>query len=65
MADRLHDAALERLAAEGAESVRLWVLEDNARARRFYEQRGWRVDGGERVVPFPPHPLDVSYARAL
>jgi tRNA dimethylallyltransferase len=65
VADRLHDAALERLAAEGVESVRLWVLEDNTRARRFYEKRGWRVDGGERVVPFPPHPLDVSYTREL
>jgi tRNA dimethylallyltransferase len=65
VADRLHDAALDRLAAEGADSVRLWVLEENARARRFYEKRGWHVDGAERVVPFPPHPLDVSYTRGL
>jgi tRNA dimethylallyltransferase len=65
VADVLHDAALDRLAAEGAGSVRLWVLEENARARRFYEKHGWRVDGGERLVPFPPHPLDVSYTREL
>jgi GNAT superfamily N-acetyltransferase len=24
----------------------LWVLEENARARRFYELAGWRPDGG-------------------
>jgi RimJ/RimL family protein N-acetyltransferase len=24
----------------------LWVLEDNPRARRFYERTGWSLDGG-------------------
>jgi tRNA dimethylallyltransferase len=65
LADRLHDAALRALLAEGARSARLWVLEDNVRARRFYERRGWRRDGSERVVPYPPHPLDVGYTKAL
>jgi hypothetical protein len=41
------------------------VLEDNARARRFYERRGWRPDGTDRIVPFPPHPLDVGYTKEL
>jgi GNAT superfamily N-acetyltransferase len=31
-----------------AEGV-LWVLPQNARARRFYEAAGWRADGGETV----------------
>ena len=53
------------IAAAGATSARLWVLEDNARARRFYERRGWRRDGSERVVPFPPHPLDIGYTKEL
>jgi tRNA dimethylallyltransferase len=65
LAGRLHDEALRLLAADGATSARLWVLEHNARARRFYERRGWRRDGSERVVPFPPHPLDVGYTRQL
>jgi GNAT superfamily N-acetyltransferase len=26
----------------------LWVLEENARARGFYEHRGWRADGARR-----------------
>jgi GNAT superfamily N-acetyltransferase len=65
VADRLHDEALRALAAAGAATAHLWVLEDNRRARRFYERRGWRRDGTDRVVPFPPHPLDVGYAKEL
>ena len=26
----------------------LWVLQENARARRFYERAGWRHDGGRK-----------------
>jgi ribosomal protein S18 acetylase RimI-like enzyme len=26
----------------------LWVLEDNPRARRFYEREGWSLDGGRK-----------------
>ena len=29
----------------------LWVLEDNARARRFYERGGWIADGTVRDAP--------------
>jgi len=65
VAARLHDEALRGIAAAGESTARLWVLEDNARARRFYERRGWRPDGSDRVVPFPPHPLDLGYTREL
>jgi ribosomal protein S18 acetylase RimI-like enzyme len=37
--------ALERLRASEFEDATLWVLEDNPRARRFYEIAGWRADG--------------------
>jgi GNAT superfamily N-acetyltransferase len=37
--------ALERLRTLGFEDATLWVLEDNPRARRFYEIAGWQVDG--------------------
>ena len=40
--------AEERLAAEYTEAT-LWVLEDNPRARRFYEAGGWRRDGARKV----------------
>ena len=65
VAARLHDRAVEELRAAGVARARLWVLEENARARRFYERRGWRADGSTRVVPFPPQPLDVGYALEL
>lgn len=61
----LHDAALAELAARGVERARLWVLEGNGRARRFYERRGWRPDGTSRVVEFEPHPIDLGYGRDL
>lgn len=34
-----------RLCAEGFESAVLWVLDDNPRARAFYEKLGWATSG--------------------
>jgi GNAT superfamily N-acetyltransferase len=61
LADELHDRALEVVRGLGSAGCRLWVLEDNARARRFYERRGWRENGETRVVEYPPNPLDIGY----
>jgi GNAT superfamily N-acetyltransferase len=61
IAVKLHDRALEIALELGSTRCHLWVLEDNARARRFYERRGWRENGQTRVVPYPPNPLDVGY----
>ena len=61
----LHDEVLARQRACGVTRCSLWVLEENARARRFYERLGWRENGETRVVPFPPHPLDVGYSIEL
>jgi GNAT superfamily N-acetyltransferase len=61
----LHDLALERLAALGFREARLWTLEGNASGRRFYERRGWSLTGETRVVPYPPNPIDVQYAKTL
>lgn len=65
VAQELHAAALDALREQGATSASLWCLVENPRARRFYEKHGWRLDGSERVVPFPPHPIDVGYAIEL
>ena len=61
LADALHEQALELVRALGSTRCHLWVLDDNARARRFYERRGWRENGETRVVEYPPNPLDVGY----
>lgn len=60
IADELHDAALA--AMSDCAELRLWTLTENRRARRFYEKRGWRLNGDTRVVPFPPNPVDVGYS---
>jgi RimJ/RimL family protein N-acetyltransferase len=37
--------AMDELRNLGARDAILWVLDENARARRFYEMLGWREDG--------------------
>jgi GNAT superfamily N-acetyltransferase len=63
--DRLHDAAVQALRGWGCGWGRLSVLEENHRARRFYERRGWWLDGRRMRTPFPPHPPMVGYTLAL
>ena len=60
----LHDLALVRLGQTNVQEAHLWTLTENHRARAFYEKRGWSLTGRTRVVPFPPHPIDVEYARS-
>jgi RimJ/RimL family protein N-acetyltransferase len=57
IADELHAAVVDH----GVTA--LWCLEENRRARRFYEKRGWRPNGRTRIVEYPPHPIDVGYSR--
>ncbi len=40
--------AEERLASD-YDSALLWVLEDNPRARHFYERAGWTADGARKA----------------
>ncbi|MGH2933445.1 MAG: GNAT family N-acetyltransferase [Gaiellaceae bacterium] len=65
VAGELHDAALAELRMLGGSEAQLWTLEHNERARRFYEKRGWQLNGRTRVVPFPPNPIDVGYSIEL
>lgn len=44
--------------------VTLWVLEGNASARRFYEQLGFKEDGGRKTYPGTEVP-EVRYRIAL
>lgn len=45
VASALLDYTEERFRVEGFETAVLWVLEDNPRARRFYERHGWTPSG--------------------
>jgi GNAT superfamily N-acetyltransferase len=65
VADRLHDGALERIAASGWLAAELDVMVDNLRARRFYERHGWAPDGRGQRSPFPPYPKLLGYQRSL
>jgi GNAT superfamily N-acetyltransferase len=59
-------AARERLRGLGVEDAALWVLQGNARARRFYEQDGWQPDGSQRTESYGDQPADeVRYRRHL
>ena len=46
---RLMDAALEKLSA--CPHLCLWAVKGNARAIRFYEKNGFRLNGEEKFVP--------------
>lgn len=49
----LFAAARSGLAERGWTEYRLWVLAENARARRFYERAGLSPDGTESTYPVP------------
>lgn len=58
-------AGRDRLRALGVAGAALWVLQDNSRARRFYERDGWRPDGTCRTETFGDRPVqEVRYRRA-
>lgn len=64
---QLHDAAQRGMRAFGAREAVLWVIRENARARAFYEHRGWRAEGGERRDDGATGPVvtEVRYRIAL
>ncbi|WP_408907037.1 GNAT family N-acetyltransferase [Streptomyces atratus] len=57
---------LTRATADGFPDLALWVLKENARARRFYERSGFLPDGAEE--PFEVDGVlvpEVRYVRVL
>lgn len=62
----LFSAAERGLKEDGYAAAMLWVLETNARARRFYEIAGWIADGGKRTEHRGDVELrEVCYRREL
>ncbi len=65
-AQALMAGALAELRAQGFERATLWVLEDNPRARRFYESAGWELDDAEKDDEFLDTPVrEVRYRVTL
>ena len=60
----LLDHACAEFRRRGYGQVTLWVLEGNASARRFYEQRGFKEDGGRKTYPGTDVP-EVRYRMVL
>jgi GNAT superfamily N-acetyltransferase len=62
----LMDVALATLHGQGFTEATLWVLEDNARARRFYEIAGWKPDGATLTEEWRTAQVtEVRYRRPL
>ncbi|MGW1955961.1 N-acetyltransferase family protein [Streptomyces sp. NPDC001920] len=58
--------SVRRCTAAGHPRMFLWVLEANARARRFYERAGFRADGAREHFEVDGVEVpEVRYARAL
>ena len=45
-------AGVDAMREAGHRDAVLWVLEDNPRARRFYEREGWELDGNRKEDEF-------------
>ena len=61
----LMDQVLARVSAAGYRGIALWVLQDNARARRFYERAGFEPDGASHVLDDLGGVVEIRYRRLL
>jgi ribosomal protein S18 acetylase RimI-like enzyme len=62
----LMQAGEERLRQLGHQHAILWVLEDNPRARRFYEAAGWTQSGTRRPIEIFGQPVpEIRYEKSL
>ena len=61
----LMEWSLKDLEAKGYKKVSLWVIEENVRARRFYEKFGFEHDGKIRVINVGREIKDYRYIKYL
>ena len=62
---QMMDFAINTLKNIGYNEIILWVLEDNARARRFYEKCGFVFDGTKKEITIGKPLIEVRYAIDL
>lgn len=61
LAGRAHDEVLTHWIAQGYRRAWLRVFEENVRARRFCERRGWEPTGARSRSDFAPYPVLLTY----
>jgi GNAT superfamily N-acetyltransferase len=61
----LMERVLAEVRGEGYPRIVLWVLEENARARRFYERAGFRPSGASQVLHGLGNVTELCYERSL
>ena len=61
----LMDRVLTKVRMAGYARITLWVLEANARARRFYQRSGFAPDGARHVLDDLGGVIEIRYRRAL
>ncbi len=57
--------SMEELKKRGYKSVSLWVLEQNNRARKFYEKQGFKHDGTKKEIEAGAKLTVVRYIRGI
>jgi GNAT superfamily N-acetyltransferase len=61
----LMEQVLSKVRAAGYASITLWVLQANARARRFYRRAGFAPDGARHVLDDLGGVIEIRYRRTL
>jgi ribosomal protein S18 acetylase RimI-like enzyme len=56
---------LDKLQQQGCAKVTLWVIEENMRARKFYEKLGFVQDGVTRTINVGKDIKDLRYIKSL
>jgi RimJ/RimL family protein N-acetyltransferase len=59
------ERAVAEIRAEGYPRIVVWVLAENARARRFYERCGFRLSGATHVLQGLGDVPEVCYEQEL
>ena len=56
---------INRLKNLGFSEITIWVLNDNLRAKRFYERNGFKLDGNSKEIEIGVKLLEVRYSKRI